>query len=206
MPDKKDESALSETAPPPPDDPPSDVTHTPIIITDGSAALEFTESSYMPDPDSNVNRAIDNLHLVDMVSDRPHTQGGNDFLCFAFQAGQQYEIEIKCIGNPGGFNDFKVRGSLDPQPVPEIEFDRGEYQLNAATFPPRNEHAQRFGSMGRHIRKLRIFRLVNNQRVLEHDCPLVVPPGNGWTIHDEHVEQEDEDVSSPSEVGEPQPV
>src|SRR5688572_29241915 len=89
------------------DDPiPPIVNHTPIIITDGSAAIEFTQASYNQDPETNVNTANDNLHLVNMVSDRPHTTGQTNFTCFNFQAGQQYEIEVKCAAAGGGFNNF----------------------------------------------------------------------------------------------------
>jgi hypothetical protein len=184
-------SAEENNLVPPPDDPiPGEVTHTPIIITDGSASLEFTEGSYIQDPDTNVNTANDNLHLVSMTSAREHTTGQGDRTCFNFQAGQVYEIEVKCVGPLGGFNNFEVRGSLDPQPPPEIEFDRGEYRRDPQVFPPVHpQTGRRFGSLNRRVQKVRIFRLVNGQRVNppEHDCPLVSTPGNSWTIHDDHV-------------------
>jgi hypothetical protein len=191
----------------PDDDPfPSEVSHTPIIITDGSSALEFTESSYDQDVNSNVNTANEPLHLVSMTSDREHTPQQGDFTCFEFQAGEQYEIEAKCAGG-GGFNDYKIRGGLDPQPPPEIEFDRGEYQ-QGPQFPPRNPAtAHRFGSGGRRVTKVRIFRLVNGQRQHPalHDCPLVSVAGNGWTIHDDHVTH-DEHPDHPDVVNEDEAV
>jgi hypothetical protein len=171
------------------DDPPSTggVNHTPIIITDGSASLEFTIASYDPDPESNVNTANEPLHLVSIVSDRPHTPGQQDRTCFNFTGTDMFEIEVKCKGG-GGFNDFEIRGSFDPSIRPEVEVDRGEYRENGS-FPPRHPPTgHRFVSTGRQITKLRIFRLINGHRQQPpvHDCPLVATPGNGWTVHDDH--------------------
>lgn len=198
-------SAEENNLVPPPDNPPGDVTHTPIIITDGSASLEFTESAYIADPETNVNTANDNLHLVNITSAREHTTGQNDKVCFAFQAGQHYEVEVKCVGPMGGFNNFKVRGSLDAQPRPEIEFDRGEYRMDPVVFPPHHpQTGRRFGSAGRRVQKVRIFRLVNGQRQQppEHDCPLVATAGNEWTIHDDHLAHVDDDHTHADTVNE----
>ena len=194
MADKEKDVVAAATAD---DDPiPTEVTHTPIIITDGSAAFEYTESSYIQDPESNVNVANDDLHLVNIISDRPHTPGGNDFMCFEFQAGHQYEIEVKCVGGGGGFNNFLIRGSRDPMPPPEVEFDRSEYRRDPLVFPPRNPPTgHRFGSLGRRVRKVRIFELQDGHRIGDpvHDCSLVATAGNGWTIHDDHVTHDDDD-------------
>jgi len=162
-------------------------THTPIIITDGSASLEFSIASYDPDPQSNVNTAHETLHLVSIISDRPHTPGQQDRTCFNFAGTDLFEIEVKCQGG-GGFNDFEIRGSFDPSFRPEVEVDRGEYRENPG-FPPRNPGTgHRFVSTGRRVTRFRIFRLVNGvrQQPPVHDCPLVTTPGNGWTIDDDH--------------------
>jgi len=161
--------------------------HPPIIITDGSAAIEYTEGNYQQVTGKNVHVAIEKLHLVDIVSDREHTVGKGDKTCHTLVDGEQCEIEIACEGG-GGFNNFIIRGNFASSPPPELEFDRGEYKMDTAVFPPRNKDAQRFGSKGRRIRKLQIFKVVDGKRVepAVHDCPLVAVAGNGWTFHDDH--------------------
>ena len=163
------------------------VTHTPIIITDGSASLEFTPSAYTKDPDSNAHAANERLHLVSIVSDRPHTMGQADVTCFTFSGSDLYEIEIKCKAG-GGFNDFTILGSFDPTISPVVNFDEGEYKENIV-FPPRwPPTGHRFVSTSREITSFRVFRIVNGQRMQppEHDCKLVATPGNGWTVDDAH--------------------
>lgn len=171
-------------------DPPI-VNHTPIIITDGSASIEFTINSYTQDMESNNNtaKADQKLHMTSVVSDRPHTLNGADNTCFTFVAGELYEVEVKCRGG-GGFNNLKIRGSLDPlADLPAVDFDRGEYREDPqGEFRPRNAGTgHRFGTLARRVRKLRIFRVTNGQRVLEHDCPLVSALGNAWTVNDPHM-------------------
>jgi hypothetical protein len=204
MPENEDPTA------PVPNDNPGTLgdSHTPIIITDGSASLEFTESFYTKDPETNVNTADDGLHLVNMISSTPHTPGGTDFECIAFQPGVIYEIEAKCKGG-GGFNDFKVRGTVDAAPLPEVEFDRGEYKEDPLFPPTHPSTGHRFITQNRQITKVRVFELVSGQRQQPplHDCSQAGTANNFWTVDDAHLAHDEEHSEEHEhEDAQPQPV
>ncbi len=156
------------------------VDHTPIIITDGSASIEFAQNLYQPvggDPD---RRRSTGLHLVKVSANREHDRIANPEsigrVCFELVRGDLYEIEFICQRNGQPDRNFLVGGG--PTFSPELKFEHltgTEYQMNAATFPS-IDLGQRFGNLERNIARMRIFRIVNGNRVQVHDCGVV---GNG---------------------------
>lgn len=172
------------------DDPPTgQVDHTPIIITDGSASIEFAENRYLPEDGNPNRRRSTDLHLMKVVANRNHTLAANPESrgrsCLPLVAGDLYEIEVTCtlLGQPA--KNFLVSGGPTFSPV--IEFDHasgGEYRKDSNEFPS-IELGQRFGNLLRGITRLQIFRIENATRVRVHDCALATP-GCEYKILDTH--------------------
>lgn len=172
------------------DNPPVGVrTHTPIIITDGSASIEFDESHYPPVPGDPQRRRSTGLHLVKVVAHRDHgrenpeSRGGRS--CVPLVAGELYEIEATCTRAGSPPRNFIVGGG--PTFSPEIRFEHGiggEYQKDPVHFPS-IQLGQRFGNRQRDITRLQIFQVVGPTRTLIHDCALA-GPGCEYEILDIH--------------------
>jgi hypothetical protein len=174
------------------DDPPTgDVDHTPIIITDGSASIEFAEHLYSPDTaHGNPNRRISmGLHLVKVSANQNHTVANPESVgrsCFPLVAGELYEIEVTCVRAGAGPNRFVIGGGPTVSPVIEFEHQNGQdYQKDPGAFPP-IQLGQRFGNASRNISRLQIFRIQNRTRVRVHDCQLAPRQGCEYTILDIH--------------------
>jgi hypothetical protein len=151
------------------------VDHTPIIITDGSASIEFTENLYNPVPGNPNRRRSTGLHLMKISAHRNHDSQVNPEsigrVCIRLVAGELYEMEFTCerAGRPP--KNFIVGGGPTISPVLEFEHGfEGEYQKNAIDFPP-IDLGQRFGNQHRNITRLQIFRIESDgSRVRIHDC------------------------------------
>lgn len=153
------------------------VDHTPIIITDGSASIEFTESLYTPVSGNPNRRRSTGLHLVKVSAHRDHDRTRNPEsvgrVCFPLVSGQLYEIEFTCERTGQPTRNFVVGGG--PTFSPELQFEHGsggEYQKSSANFPP-IDLGQRFGNLDRNITRMQIFRVEDSSRVLVHDCGRV---------------------------------
>lgn len=152
------------------------VTHTPIIVTDGSASLEFAESEYSPDPRDPTLRISSGLHLVKVSAHRNHDRATNSEsqgrICFPLVGNEVYEIEFTCAREGQPVSNFTIGGG--PAVSPRIRFSHGsgkEYQ-RTADFPS-IDLGQRFGNLLRNIVRMQIFRIENGSRQQVHDCGLV---------------------------------
>ncbi|HEX7317892.1 MAG TPA: hypothetical protein VF297_28570 [Pyrinomonadaceae bacterium] len=172
------------------DIPTGQVDHTPIIITDGSASIEFAEDLYIPNAGNPNRRVSKDLHLVKVVANQEHSRADNPESvgnsCFPFVAGDLYEIEVTCARDGTQPNSFVVGGGPTVSPVIEFEHQTGQdYQKNKTTFPP-IQLGQRFGNVQRNISRLQIFRIEDGMRVRVHDCRLAPRQGCQYTILDIH--------------------
>ena len=152
------------------------VNHTPIIITDGSASLEFAESEYLPDSSDSTLRISSGLHLVKVSAHRNHDRQVNPEsqgrICFPLAGNEVYEIEFTCAREGRPVSNFIIGGG--PAVSPRIRFDHGagkEYQ-RTADFPS-IDLGQRFGNLLRNIVRMQIFRIENGSRQPVHDCGVV---------------------------------
>jgi hypothetical protein len=170
----------------PPTDPQStlEVEHTPIIVTDGSATIEFSGSHYLPDDDDpkNTNTAHD-LKLSFIEAHRTHnsTDAKGSTVCYVFLPGEEYEIEVTCQRIGQGNKNFKVRGSVEGPPV-KINFDHDEYKTPFTPIMKGN----RVGHPARRPTKLEIFRDPDGKRESVHDCPLVSDTNCVYKVWDPH--------------------
>lgn len=170
-----------------------EVSHSPIIITDGSASIQFDRGEY---PDSGTDtRSSVGLFLREMVANRVHPvlnppdplRDGDppgSVLCHSFTGTARYEVRVTCAAGVNEMN-YIIRGrNTGASRSPTITFNHitapREYR-EGANFPPTRIGARRFGNANRRITRLQIFR----DGTLVHDCPLV---GNGieYTINDAH--------------------
>lgn len=149
-----------------------EVEHTPIIITDGSAAIEFAEvQHYKHILGTNINRA-DDLKLSSVQTNLPHDDGS--LFCRRFSAGENCVI----VATEQGNKNFTITGSADGPEV-DIEFDHSVYKRGIFT-PKGNGH--RFGNMNSKLVRFQIF--VDSAPV--HDCELISREGIEYTINDPH--------------------
>src|SRR2546423_1905930 len=153
-----------------------EVDHTPIIITDGSAAIEFAEvQHYRRVIGTSIHRAND-LRLAFVQPNMLHDDG--TAFCHTLSANEDCVIEVMEQGNKG----FTIHAFPDGHTV-EIRFDHGVYKMSLTTSPPKG-NGHRFGNANRRIVGLRIF--VNGNPNPDHDCELVSRPGIEYTILDPH--------------------
>ncbi len=171
------------------DVPTGEVDHTPIIITDGSASIEFAERLYIPDAANPNRRASTGLHLVKVSANQEHPPANPESVgrsCFPLVAGDLYEIEVTCVRDGAQPNRFVIGGGPTVSPVIEFEHQNGQdYQKDQTRFPP-IQLGQRFGNPSRDISRLQIFRIESGRRVRVHDCRVAQRQGCEYTILDIH--------------------
>ena len=163
-------------------------THTPIIITDGSASIEFAESEYIPDDGNPNRRTSEGLHLVKITANQQHTAENPESLgrdCLELVAGRLYEIEVTCTRDGQAPNFFHIGGGPTFSPVIQFDHRAGEeYQKDPNVFRP-IQLGQRFGNVLRNISRMRIFT-VNGTRTLVHECRLAPRDGIEYVFLDIH--------------------
>jgi hypothetical protein len=160
------------------------VEHTPIIITDGSLAIEFAEvQHYTLIPNTNTNEANDlKLGYV-----QPHTLDANgnfqnvahsdgSIFCHQFSGNDECLVVVTEQGSHG----FTIHGFANRAPV-DITFDHSLYQTNSTDFP-QIKNGNRFGNKNSKLLKLLIF--VDGSQV--HDCELASNPGVLYEVKDPH--------------------
>lgn len=172
-----------------------EVTHSPIIITDGSASIQFDAGEYA---DTGTDtRLSTELILREIFANREHPITDDPLrdgdppgspICHGFTGSALYEVRVTCEagGNQMNFVIIGRRSGSSASPI--ITFSHAmqprEYR-EGANFPATRPGARRFGNANRRITKLEIFRA----GILVHNCPLV-PVAVGeriqYTISDAH--------------------
>ncbi len=161
--------------------------HSPIIITDGSASIQFGPREY-PDPASGTHiRRSRGLRLDRIRANRRHDNG--EFLCYQLGDDERVVIEVTC--EMDGVNDGRgctVTGgnSRTGRFSPTIEFDHGVYNETFPTIGLRR--GRRRGNRRRDITSLKIFSVTGSGALEEvHDCDVVQERRFRISAHDLHV-------------------
>jgi len=173
----KKSAAANATGPGPTDQ------HTPIIITDGSASIEFSSGEYPKTTGSDI-RQSKNLRLDRIVANKKHNNGM--FTCHQLAANERVVIRVTCkINGTDDGKNFTITGgnSTLAGNSPSIEFSDGVY---STPFPP-IEQGKRVGNVNREITKLEIFR-VNQAGNLEsvHNCEVIAKKNFKIRVRDPH--------------------
>ncbi|HEY6189861.1 MAG TPA: hypothetical protein VIW80_19565 [Pyrinomonadaceae bacterium] len=151
-----------------------EVTHTPIIIGDGSASIDFDKQEYAQ-MSVNGSRTADDLRLRSVFVDS--SLGAH--VCHQVSSGETCEITVICSRVGSEDKNFVIRGG----DFVEIEFDSTEYRETHPNDVARAHHR----NPNRQITAMTIRDSLGN---LIHDCDLVF---NGTertiTINDPHVER-----------------
>ena len=154
------------------------VAHTPIIITDGSASIEFGDPEYSPD-----GNEFDGHHLsitgVRMWNRAHPNQGESSHFCAVTPPGRRHRVTVKCVGNGKEFVMTDMGGSV------RVKFDQNEY--GPVTPPPAR---RKFRNGGQKVTGVKIEDITDAQPRVIHECKSI--PGNGAchvTIYDDHMGQ-----------------
>lgn len=163
--------------------------HSPIIITDGSASIEFTESEYPHQ--GNGHHTSKALLLRNVSASRSHPisppiaagDPRGSTICQSFTGTTRFRIEVT-VRVDGTDETFTVMGrSAGSFKSPTIDFNLGQFRKDHASFPPKfPQTGSRFVNPTASITSLRIFR----GSTLVHDCPLASVNGIEYTINDPH--------------------
>ncbi len=162
-----------------------EVTHTPIIITDGSTSVEFDTKEYPAVAGSEKHASMD-LFLKSIEARNKHTQVKH--ICYSVPANVACRIEVTCQPQQGGgaAKVITIRGANSRTGgSPEIEFEHNTFSQVTSSDSPRQRHFNDNFS----ITRMEIFKVVSgtpDESV--HVCPLV--PNDGKceiTINDPHV-------------------
>jgi hypothetical protein len=183
------------------DGPEGSTDHTPIIVTsapESSASIQFSTREYAPvTGDPNTFEGDEDLFLekVELDSSMAHPNPedpSNPALCFAPADDEMCVVEVTCT--PAGLppQRFTITGGgrdLDTSP-PIINFNRNEYRIDTAHFPPEEPQNgnERHGRSVRLVTRLQIFRLVGGARTLVHTCPVIAASGgrSKFIVFDSH--------------------
>jgi hypothetical protein len=155
----------------------SNFDHSPIIITDGSASVEFAEQDYPLSGNVHASKGFS----LDSVIVRRNPNGPIIHTCATFTGTARHRIEAVCrVG--GDSETITVEGAAagGPSKSPTIEFSHQEFAPNAS-FPPAHG-GRRFVHANRRVIRLLITRISTGAVV--HDCPLVPGGGVEYTINE----------------------
>ena len=156
------------------------VSHPPIIITDGSASFEFEDPEY-PQVSATTHQST-GLKLSQVRSNKQHDDG--TFICHTLANNERVLIVVTC----------KVGGTTDPKTInfrggnftngsgsPSFDFDHGAFNETFTPIEPGNR--RRVGKNSRDITRLEIFR--GNTRI--HDCTAITRQGFRIRVVDAHI-------------------
>jgi hypothetical protein len=154
------------------------VTHTPIIITGESSAVEFERGPYTKVAPGSYHSSGLRLSAVSIAP----TGGGAGEVCHTLGVGEVCLVVIECK-EMGDDSPIRVVGGQ--QQSPAIVFDEGQFPEDTAA-ANRRKHK----NVPRKIEGLKIFRVVNGipEKDPFHTCQRV--PSNGKCriiINDDHV-------------------
>jgi len=165
--------------------PDGEVTHPPIIITDGSASIEFEDDKYPLNGSTTTHQSKD-LRLTEISSNQEHGNGAR--VCRTLQDKETVLIVVTCqVGGTSDPRTIEIRGGnfIDGSASPSIKFDHKAFD---ETFKPiKKGNRRRVGKKNRNITSLEIFRVSDNKRV--HDCDVVKKKkGFEITVNDDHLD------------------
>lgn len=162
--------------------------HSPIIITDGSASIEFGSREY--DHEGGGHHTSAGLFLREVSANMNHPtspviQAGDppgSTICHVFTDFARFTVEVtvRVGGNDKTFLIVGRKSGLFKSPT--IDFDITAFR-EGADFPPKfPQTGIRLGNANANITRLRIFR----GSELMHDCPLASRNGVEYTVSDPH--------------------
>jgi hypothetical protein len=174
---------------PPDDSPEGEVEHTPIIVSDGSASIQFHLPFYPLDSSTGVNSSK-NLFLQHVeAKHKAHADG--KAVCHELDPGEECVIVVTCKQQGKTDEQYVIRGgnSTDPAMSPSIKFNHSEFKEDPINFPPETfpglKPGNRFVNKDRNPTKLEIFRVeADGSLTSVHDCPLVSDPHAKYVILD----------------------
>lgn len=155
------------------------VSHTPIIITDGSTSVEFDEHEY-PQPSSGSTHQSKKLRLIRVVATRKHNNGS--LVCHELAADETVSVKFTCeIGGSTAGNDIVIRGGnfMDGSGSPSLTFDDQIYGKSLTPI----EQGKRVGNDNAKLVRLEIFR--GSTRV--HDCEVITTDNIQIRARDRHL-------------------
>jgi len=153
--------------------------HTPIIITDGSAAFEFDENEFPAT--SATTHESKGLRLIRIVANRVHGSTGST-ICHELATNERVRIKVTCdIDGSTSGNDFNASGGnfMDGSGSPSFDFDHNIYN---EPFPP-IEKGKRVGNKKATLKRMEIFR--GSTRI--HDCEVITAKGLRIRLRDRHL-------------------
>lgn len=165
--------------------------HSPIIITDGSASIEFALKGLYK-PQGNGNHTSTTLRLRDVTANHKHPASADTLkvgdppgsvFCRSFEGASRIRIEVT-VRVDGQDEIFEIIGkATGSSKSPSVKFNIAKFKEDSATFPVENpKSGRRFGTLDGNITSLKIF----SDGDLIHDCPLATQNGVEYTITDPH--------------------
>jgi hypothetical protein len=137
--------------------------HTPIIITDGSASIEFERVEYTELENGEFESTHLKLSQVQIIDQNPDPNERHVSICGPFDPAIPLKITVLCAGR-----DFEVADQGGGRI--RIKFHRGEYPEVGAAAGRRKFRQNSRRIMGMEIRN-------NTSGAVIHHCRIV--PGNG---------------------------
>lgn len=159
------------------------VSHTPIIITDGSASIEFDELEY-PAVSATTHQST-GLRLSGVSANKKHSNGS--IVCHNLATGEKVSIVVTCVVGGTNPKTFTINGGnfVDGTGSPSIAFDHTVFDEVFTPIDPGNR--VRRGKGNRDITKLEIFRVSGGGNTLVHDCDVIAKKNFRIKVRDPHV-------------------
>lgn len=159
----------------------TEVEHTPIIVTGGSASIQYAGDMYSLPINGNVVETtelqLEKVQLFGPVhNDADHTDPKTADICRERATGDRWIIEVTCVLFGQADELFVIEGADN---LVRITFNRNLFKAGA-NFPPvagRSKNV-RLGNLDRQLTRLQIFKDTGGGgRELLHDCPVVKAAG-----------------------------
>jgi hypothetical protein len=165
--------------------------HSPIIITDGSASIEFALKGPYTHQGGG-NHTSTTLRLRDVTANHKHPASVDPLkvgdppgtvFCRGFEGASKIRIEVT-VRVDGQDEIFEIVGkAAGSSKSPSVKFNIGKFKEDSVNFPVENpKSGRRFGNPNGNITGFRIF----SDGDLIHDCPLATKNGVQYTITDPH--------------------
>ena len=159
------------------------VSHSPIIITDGSASIEFAEDEY-PQVSATTHQS-NQLRLTEIRSNKKHNNDSR--ICHTLSDGETVEIVFTCKVGGADPKTFIIRGGnfVNGSGSPSIAFDHATFDQ---PMPPMGSGMRvRRGKGNREITSLEIFQVTGSGSTLVHDCDVIAKKNFRISVKDPHV-------------------